>query len=106
MRSVIVTATTAILVSAPAWAVDLPSDTGERAVVCSVYGAFARAGDPRDDAAKRAIQATIDAAVSSGGMNEAQVRETFNETTEVAINQEPRAELTANWAECRDSFAP
>jgi hypothetical protein len=78
----------------------------DRAVECAVYGAFARPGDARDEAAKREIQATIDAALASGAMTHEQYSAEFSDRTQVAIDQDSRADLSANWAECRTEFAP
>lgn len=90
--------------AAPAWA--LPDDVIDRAIVCSVYGGFAPEADPRTAPAQRAIDATIQNAIAQGLRTPAQVRELFGERTEMAINDEPREELIANWNECRASFAP
>jgi hypothetical protein len=93
------------LAATPAWAVDLPSDTIERAVVCSVYGGFAP-GDLDSLAAKDAIDETVQDALDRGLLTASEMRATINETTQAALYEEPRAEVTANWDECRATFAP
>jgi len=88
-----------------ALAVDLPSATVDRAAVCFVYGGFA----PRDErslAAKAAIDRTIENAVASGATTRELVKERIYDTIALAMDEEPRSELIANWNECRDSFAP
>jgi hypothetical protein len=89
----------------PAWAVDLPNDTVDRAVVCSVYGGFAPA-DSDSIAAKEVIDETVQDALDEGLLTASEMRATINETTRAALYDEPRAELTANWDECRATFAP
>lgn len=88
-----------------ALAVDLPSGTVDRAVVCFVYGGFAPR-DARSLAAKAAIDQTIESAVASGVTTREQVKEQTYDTIALAMYEEPRAELIAIWNECRDSFAP
>jgi hypothetical protein len=93
------------LAATPAWAVDLPNDTVDRAVVCSVYGGFAP-GDADSIAAKEVIDDTVQNALDEGVLTAAEMRATVNETTQSALYDEPRAELMANWNECRATFAP
>lgn len=91
--------------SSAALAVDLPSGTVDRAVICFVYGGFA----PRDErslAAKAAIDQTIESAIASGVTTREQVKRQTYDTIALAMYEEPRSELIANWNECRDSFAP
>lgn len=89
-----------------AWAISLPADEVDRAVVCSVYGGFAPNTDPQTLPAKRVIDHTIEEAVASGRRTEKQVNDQFYDTAKLAMYDEPRAELIADWNECRDSFAP
>lgn len=96
----------AVFVVSPAFAVDLPDNVYDRAVACSVYGAWAPPGDARSGAAKSAIESTIESALAQGIRTREQVNETFHETTSLALYDDPRDELVANWNECRDSFAP
>jgi hypothetical protein len=91
-------------IAAPAWA--LPDDTVDRAVVCSVYGGFASESDPRTAPTRRAIDATVQNAIDQGLRTPAQVRDLFSEHAQLAIDEEPREELIANWNDCVTSFAP
>ena len=93
------------LAATPARAVDLPNDTVDRAVVCSVYGGFAP-GDADSIAAKEVIDDTVQNALDEGVLTAAEMRARVNETTQSALYDEPRAELMANWDECRATFAP
>jgi hypothetical protein len=91
-------------VAGSAWA--LPDDVIDRAVVCSVYGGFAPEADPRTAPARAAIDATVQNAIDQGLRTPEQVSQLFSEHTQLAIDDEPREELIANWNECRASFAP
>lgn len=93
-----------LALSSPALA--LPSDTVDRATVCSVYGGFAPERDARSAAAKQTIDAIVQRALDEGGFTAARVRELFHDTTQLAMDDEPREELIASWNECRASFAP
>lgn len=94
------------LAATPAWAVDLPADTVDRAVVCSVYGGFAPETDATSNAAKEVIDDTVQDALDQGLLTAAEMRATVSETTQLALYEEPREELMANWLACRDTFAP
>lgn len=93
------------LATTPAWAVDLPSDTVDRAVVCSVYGGFA-SSDSDSIAAKEVIDDTVQDALDQGLLTASEMRATVNETTQAALYEEPRAEISETWDECRATFAP
>ena len=93
-------------VAVDAQAVSLPNDEVDRAIACSVYGGFAPDADPRTTPARRAIDRTIREAVASGERTQKQVNDEFYDTAMLAMKDEPREELIANWNECRDSFAP
>jgi hypothetical protein len=106
MRKTAIALSLVVALSSPALAVDLPSDTVDRAAVCSVYGGFAPEGDARSVAAKQAIDAIVQRALDEGGVTAARVRELFHDTTQLAMDDEPREEIIENWNECRASFAP
>ena len=84
----------------------LPSDTVDRAIVCSVYGGFAPNTDPMTAPAKRQIDEIVREAVASGQRTQQQVSDAFNDAAQLAMKEEPREELIANWRECREAFGP
>jgi hypothetical protein len=84
----------------------LPGDTVDRAIACSVYGGFAPNSDPMTVPAKREIDQIIREAIASGQRTQQQVSDAFNDAAQLAMNEEPREELIANWRECRESFGP
>ena len=81
----------------------LPSDTVDRAIVCSVYGGFAPAADPRTAVASATSIRRCKARSASGVRTREQVETQMNDVIQLAMYEEPRAELIANWNECRDA---
>ena len=63
-------------------------------------------GDARSKAAKVSINNTIEAAVKSGAVTRKDLASRFSEAASTALYDDPRAELVANWNECRAEFAP
>ena len=53
-----------------------------------------------------AIDHTIQQAIAYGERSAQEVSDAFNDAAHLAIYDEPREELIANWRECRDAFAP
>ena len=78
--------------------------TIDRAIVCAVYGGFAPQADPRTAVARRNIDQTVEGALASGVRTREQVKAKMYDVIQLAMYEEPRAELVANWNVCRDSF--
>ncbi|MBI1210471.1 MAG: hypothetical protein GC190_03335 [Alphaproteobacteria bacterium] len=93
-----------ICFAAQAHAVTLSDDTIDRAIACSVYGGFASNSDPQTASVRSKIERTIREAVATGQRTQQQVNDAFYDTAYRAMYDQPRAELTANWNECRTTF--